>query len=380
MYAHNLYDDLYGNVSFDNHWCYIRAYLLYVGLATLYHSHLLQPIFRFFRVVFYKSKQLQTIRFMFRLVLIQWLMDFLLILPVLFLHNFDYTPQYYYCQTLYIDIKKLLISTFIVYYIPMVGIGAIYFYILYYMKKTKNQSILQNRQVSNQRGLVVLHRINFLIGILFMVSFPAALTTLDLYQHQIGDVGAQHLAVGLRNNTTITTLDLQSNSICNTGVQHLADALKHNTKLTTLHLQYNQIGDVGAQHLSSALRNNMTLTTLNLRCNQIRNVGTQHLADALKNNTTLTTLDLQYNCIGDVGAKHLANALRYNTTLTTLHLVGNQIGDIGTQHLAHALRNNVALLTLTIEFNIIGDIGAQHLANALKYNTVILLLSYISVD
>ncbi|CAF4168558.1 unnamed protein product, partial [Adineta steineri] len=164
MYAHNLYGDLYDNVSFDNQWCYIRAYLLYVGLATLYHSHLLQAVFRFFRVVFYKSKQLQTIRFMFRLVLIQWLMDFLLMLPVLFLHNFEYAPQYYYCQTLYVDIKKILLPAVITYYIPMVGIGVIYFYILYYMKKTKNQSVLQNRQVSNQRDLVVLHRIILLVA------------------------------------------------------------------------------------------------------------------------------------------------------------------------------------------------------------------------
>jgi hypothetical protein len=69
MYAHNLYGDLHSNVSFNSEWCYGRAYILHVGLATLYHSYIVQALFRSFHVI--KSKRLQSVQFMFRLVLIQ---------------------------------------------------------------------------------------------------------------------------------------------------------------------------------------------------------------------------------------------------------------------------------------------------------------------
>jgi hypothetical protein len=71
LYAHNVYGMIHENVSFDNWWCYGCIYLLYVGLCSLYFSCLLQAVFRLFRVVFYKYKQLQNFRFIFRLVLIQ---------------------------------------------------------------------------------------------------------------------------------------------------------------------------------------------------------------------------------------------------------------------------------------------------------------------
>lgn len=48
MYAHYLYGDLNNNISFDYWWCYLRAYFLHVSICLLFHSYLLQAIFRFF--------------------------------------------------------------------------------------------------------------------------------------------------------------------------------------------------------------------------------------------------------------------------------------------------------------------------------------------
>jgi len=55
----------------------------------------------------------------------------------------------------------------------MITIGLIYFYIVYYMKQERNLAIDQNRQQRNQQDLIVLHRIIILIGMLFMIAFPA---------------------------------------------------------------------------------------------------------------------------------------------------------------------------------------------------------------
>ncbi|CAF0857704.1 unnamed protein product [Adineta steineri] len=172
-YAHNLYGVFHENISFNNWWCYARSYLVAVGLAALYHSYLIQAYFRLSRVVFYKRKQLYSSRFMFRLILIQWLIDFLVLIPSLILQHYDYMPQYYYCQILYTNWRGIVNISIIVYYFPMTVIGSIYFYIVYYMKQNKSIAIQQNRQLGNQRDLTVLRRILILIGMLCMLSFPS---------------------------------------------------------------------------------------------------------------------------------------------------------------------------------------------------------------
>jgi hypothetical protein len=80
-------------------------------------------------------------------------------LPVLFLHHFQYISGYYYWQISYTNLPGSLLAGLVIYYIPMTGIGVVYFYILYYMKKVKSQLILQNHRYPNQRDLIVLHRI-----------------------------------------------------------------------------------------------------------------------------------------------------------------------------------------------------------------------------
>ncbi len=175
MYVHYLYGDVHENVSVDHWWCYLRAYFLHVGTSLLYHSYFLQAIFRFFRVVLYKHKHLQTLRFMCTLILIQWFIDFLCISPLLFLRYFQYIPQVYYCEILLTDTQGMLLMGVITYGIPMNGIGFIYGYILYYMRKRKSQLILQNRQQANQRDLTVLRRVMILLGMLFSLGLPTSI-------------------------------------------------------------------------------------------------------------------------------------------------------------------------------------------------------------
>ena len=56
MYAHNLYGDIYVNVSFDNWWCYVRFYFLLVSLCSIYQSYLLQSVFSFASCCFFQIK------------------------------------------------------------------------------------------------------------------------------------------------------------------------------------------------------------------------------------------------------------------------------------------------------------------------------------
>lgn len=172
MNIHHLHADTHVNVTFDGWWCYARAYLIHVSIALLFHSYLVQAIFRLFRVVFYRKKYLQTLRIMFRLVLVQWLTDFISILPFSLWHRFHYISKHHFCEILLQDVLGMTVMSGITYSLPMTLMGLLYAYIIYYMKKTKSQSILQNRHRSNQRDLVVLRRIMILLGILISSGVP----------------------------------------------------------------------------------------------------------------------------------------------------------------------------------------------------------------
>ena len=119
------------------------------------------------------------------------------------------------------------------------------------------------------------------------------------------------------------------------------------SRLTELNLFNDDIGDGGAEHIAGALKCNTTLLQLNLGFNNIGEDGAKHIADALKYNTTLQTLDLGGNDIGDNGAKHIAGALNINTTLKTLNLGFNNIGDDGARELYNAIQfYNIAIVAL----------------------------------
>jgi Ran GTPase-activating protein (RanGAP) involved in mRNA processing and transport len=70
---------------------------------------------------------------------------------------------------------------------------------------------------------------------------------------------AMTIAVELRVNTTLTSLDLGNNSIGDVGAASLAEALGYNTALKELNLGDNSIGTAGAASLAEALKVNSTL-------------------------------------------------------------------------------------------------------------------------
>ncbi|CAF4390005.1 unnamed protein product [Rotaria sp. Silwood2] len=63
----------------------------------------------------------------------------------------------------------------------------------------------------------------------------------------------------------------------------------HNTGfiITQLDLRHNQVGVLGAEYLAVGLRYNKILQQLNLALNQLGDEGAQHIADLLQNPTVL---------------------------------------------------------------------------------------------
>jgi hypothetical protein len=175
MYAFDLYGHFHRDSSFNNWWCYARAYLLHVGICSIYHSYMLQTCFRFFRVIYHRYKHLQTVHFIFHLILMQWLIDFLLMLIILCLNHFHYTPDYYFCQMIFTDVRVLMIIGVIIYYLPMLPIVAMYYYIVRFINRTQSHAWHQNQYRANQRDVVVLRRILILVTLLLALCLPTIL-------------------------------------------------------------------------------------------------------------------------------------------------------------------------------------------------------------
>jgi hypothetical protein len=172
MLGYSLYGDLNENISFDTWWCYALAYLVHVGLCLIHYSFLLQSCFRLFRVAFFRFIRLRNFQFMFKLILVQWLISFLLIMSILLLHYFEYMPDYHHCQILFSNSRGLLMALLIIFLGPTIASTMIYIYIIYHIKHRINPANRQNRRRSHQRDLVVLRCVIILNASVFIICIP----------------------------------------------------------------------------------------------------------------------------------------------------------------------------------------------------------------
>ncbi|CAF1452547.1 unnamed protein product [Adineta steineri] len=173
MYAYTLYGDLYSTDTLENDWCLIRAYLLDVVACALYHSYVLQAIFRFCRIVFYQKKKLQSLGVSCIAIIIQWLLAFLFILPNFLLHDFVYLPSEYHCQVPLTNFRALLMMGSIVYFIPIGVVSLMHIYLIQFIRQSSQR--LQNRQRQNKRDFIVIKRILSLLMIFAIMCFPSVL-------------------------------------------------------------------------------------------------------------------------------------------------------------------------------------------------------------
>jgi hypothetical protein len=170
IYVYNLYGDLSPLVSVKDSWCQLRAYLVNVCFCALYYSCVLNSIFRFFRIIFYKTKFLQSYRFITSAIILQWILSFILILFNFFNGDYQYLPLQYRCWISFQNIRGLLLAAIIIYICPLLIILFIYIYIVRYVRQ-KNQ--IQKRQLKTiQRDILVLKRITILILVITIIGLP----------------------------------------------------------------------------------------------------------------------------------------------------------------------------------------------------------------
>jgi len=163
----------------DGIYCQLRAYFLEVSISGVYYSNSLQAIFRLCRVVFYTRKSLQSFRLYQILIIIQWMICFLIMIPALLFGHFKYLVNDYYCQIEYTDLRSMTSNGTLIYGIPVYTTVGCY---LYTLRKTRRENhglmhtMTQIQRISARRDLIVLSRICILLGLLLSVFIPSLIT------------------------------------------------------------------------------------------------------------------------------------------------------------------------------------------------------------
>ena len=172
IYCHTLYGHLHPHVSFDGYWCQAKAYLFYVSGCAFFYSYLLQSIYRLFRIVFYNRPALQSCKLYICGVILQWVVSFVQVCPVLLLGTFDYLPKDYHCQIDLRNVRGLFIGLSLVHLIPVSLTSVCYVWTMTYIRRQSATVKSIRQQANDRRDAVVLSRIFMLLGMMIVSGLP----------------------------------------------------------------------------------------------------------------------------------------------------------------------------------------------------------------
>ena len=163
------------------------------------------------------------------------------------------------------------------------------------------------------------------------------LQVLTLDNNEITPVGAQSLAAGIAQSTTLRELDLSDNRLEDLGVQALTSALPQ-SQLSILHLGNNKIGSSGGTELAKVLPKTK-ITLLDLMDNRLNNEGALSIIHELNHCPHLRSLNLSNNKINEDGILEIAQFLQTDKTNSTLNQI--KLGFNGTNELIKKTLNQI---------------------------------------
>ncbi|KAF4798751.1 T-complex-associated testis-expressed protein 1 [Turdus rufiventris] len=167
------------------------------------------------------------------------------------------------------------------------------------------------------------------------LQYHPCLLELDLSHNLIGDHGAQALGKMI-SHTRLETLNLCNNQICHLGAQALAQGLAESSTLTSLNLRLNFVDDKGGEAIGRALLTNKSLRSLHLGSNNLSEPTAAVFSQVLAQNTTLRSISFSCNHLRLDGGKKLLEGLANNKTLTELDLRHAEV-DQETDFLIHEI-------------------------------------------
>jgi hypothetical protein len=161
--------------------CHTRGYLLFLFINSIYLSYVLQAGYRLCCIVFHKYRCLRTFSTFFYYILGQWILSFIVLIPILFAGenlttSIVYLPDDFYCQVPITSMPSILYLVFAVYISPLCIMCIIYFWIIIYMRcnmRYKQSASTMKIQHQNNRDTIVFKRICIVMISLLILGIPS---------------------------------------------------------------------------------------------------------------------------------------------------------------------------------------------------------------
>lgn len=164
-----------GFLTVNLEFCFIWGLLYDIFQCSIYHSYFLQALFRLCRVVFYRKKSLLSFSLYQALIIVQWFISVLVLLPPYFLHWYMPLLTEEYCLIPYTSIGPEMYHIIILYLLPLIGIICIYVWISRFIRRSSQaaaQNLAAHLRRRNERDLAMIKRIVLMISVLVAMRFP----------------------------------------------------------------------------------------------------------------------------------------------------------------------------------------------------------------
>jgi len=148
--------------------CTVRGYLNYLGIAAIYHSYVLQALYRYWRVK--RVTRFDSIYFRLFFIITQWILDIIIPLPVL-LHGDlnEVSPGSSICAMSIFSIWVLIYVTTVIYFSSLGIILILYSQVVIHVKQ-KGAAVA--RQLNLNRDVILIRRIVQIVVALILCGLP----------------------------------------------------------------------------------------------------------------------------------------------------------------------------------------------------------------
>jgi len=171
--------------------CHTRGYLLFVFINSIYLSYVLQAGYRLFRIVFHEYRCLRTFANFFYYILGQWMLSFVVLIPILFsgenhTTSIVYLPEDFYCQVPVTNVSAITYTVQIVFVLPFCCMCTIYFWIITYIRGTNRyrQSLSTMKlRLQKKRDSIIIKRICIVVVLLLILGAPSVIFVIVFIIH-----------------------------------------------------------------------------------------------------------------------------------------------------------------------------------------------------
>ncbi len=172
MCAYSIYGQIYIEISFNQWWCKIKGYLMYVSGCTFFYTFALQAFYRFCRILYRTKVRLYSFRLYIILSISIWLLSFVQLLPSLLIGDIEYISNDYHCQFAPTSIRGSLIIYSLGFVFPFSVTIFCYIWTMCSIRHQTAALVTINQQIHIHRDLIILKRLVIFLTIVTIVGAP----------------------------------------------------------------------------------------------------------------------------------------------------------------------------------------------------------------